>query len=361
MPGCASLPAACASLRKRASIAAAARSPSTSSLRMVLMATVRRMPGSNPLYTTPMAPCPSTSVISYLPRWWGMVIRRSRRRSGSALGVRAGILCFFEPTGGTHAFAARLRHRSFQPVRQRLFAGLRRDRHHRAVRRLGERRAAGAQGPARAERLPPRRYDRHFCRHALRLRLHRAPCGERRELHHGGAQIEFPEYRAGGHALRRGARRAPGAQHPRLGRGGDPWRRAAQTRALPLHPAGPVSEVKREQTALSGRRLPLRFLGPVRLQGEIEDRAFVGPGLGPDAAAVAYDDALYAGEADARALELLRRVKALEYAEEPVRLAHVEARAVVLHVVDRRAARRLRRLDSDLHARGVPPARESGR
>src|SRR4029077_18203403 len=47
-----------------------------------------------------MAPCPSTSVISYLPRWRGVVIRGRIRRIGSPLEVRAGIFCFFQTHRG---------------------------------------------------------------------------------------------------------------------------------------------------------------------------------------------------------------------------------------------------------------------
>ncbi len=240
MPGCASLPAACASLRKRASIAAAWRSPSTSSLRMVLIATVRRMPGSNPRYTTPMAPWPSTSVISYLPRWWGVVI------SGrSPLGLRAGILCFFAILGGTHAAAAEFRYRTLQPLRQGHPARADGAGHQGGFRRRGEGRAALAASAARPERVSARGHDRHLRRHALRLRLRRPSARERGELHHDRAQIEFPGHRAGRRALRRSARGAPGTHYPGLGRCRDPRRGAAQTgpirrpRRRPCAPARP--------------------------------------------------------------------------------------------------------------------------
>src|SRR5258706_1933595 len=66
MFGCSSRPAALASFWKRA-MTCAARSGSTRSLRTVLTATTRSMPGSNALYTTPIAPLPSTLWIVYLP------------------------------------------------------------------------------------------------------------------------------------------------------------------------------------------------------------------------------------------------------------------------------------------------------
>src|SRR4029434_6093350 len=57
----------------------------TSSLRMVLRATVRRMCGSKPLYTTPIAPLPSTSEIVYLPSWAGVPLVAG----GVAISVRS--------------------------------------------------------------------------------------------------------------------------------------------------------------------------------------------------------------------------------------------------------------------------------
>src|SRR5215472_16947066 len=78
MFGCRSLPAALASFLKRA-MTCTARSGSTRSLRTVLIATVRSMPGSKPLYTTPIAPLPRTPWIRYLPIFSGsaMTSRRS--------------------------------------------------------------------------------------------------------------------------------------------------------------------------------------------------------------------------------------------------------------------------------------------
>src|SRR5579859_762751 len=65
MLGWFSTPAARASFWKRRTISCAS-SPWTSS-RIVLSATVRPIVGSSALYTTPMAPRPSSPVISYLP------------------------------------------------------------------------------------------------------------------------------------------------------------------------------------------------------------------------------------------------------------------------------------------------------
>ena len=64
-------------------------------------------------------------------------------------------------------------------------------------------------------------------------------------------------------------------------------------------------------------------------QREIKAGAFSHRPLGPHPPAVAVDDALDVGEPDARALELGAAVQALEDAEEPVHVAHVETYAVV--------------------------------
>src|SRR5262245_42575535 len=67
-------------------------------------------------------------------------------------------------------------------------------------------------------------------------------------------------------------------------------------------------------------------------QREVEGRALFRRGVGPDAAAVAADDALRGGEADAGALELLDGMQALEWAEELVGIRQVEAGTVVANV-----------------------------
>src|SRR5438093_9370425 len=74
-------------------------------------------------------------------------------------------------------------------------------------------------------------------------------------------------------------------------------------------------------------------------EGEAERRPFVRLRLGPDAAAVPVDDPLHDGQADAGALVVLGVVQPLEHAEELVGVAHVEADAVVLDIILRRAAR----------------------
>ena len=71
-------------------------------------------------------------------------------------------------------------------------------------------------------------------------------------------------------------------------------------------------------------------------------RAAAGLGLGPDVAAVAAHDALHRRQADAGAGEVVGAVQALEDAEQPVGIAHVEAGAVVAHVEDLPAALRVR-------------------
>src|SRR6185436_15302096 len=64
-------------------------------------------------------------------------------------------------------------------------------------------------------------------------------------------------------------------------------------------------------------------------QGEVERRASALGALGPDAAAVAVDDPLHGGQADAGALELGGGVQALEGGEQLLGVDHVEAGPVV--------------------------------
>ena len=60
-------------------------------------------------------------------------------------------------------------------------------------------------------------------------------------------------------------------------------------------------------------RAGLRPIEPI--EREVERGAFVHLGFGPDMAAVAFDDALDDGKADAGALEFLGAMQALEHAE----------------------------------------------
>src|SRR3974390_2723338 len=76
MFGCSRRPAATASFLKRA-IDCSTRSGSTKSLRTVLIATTRSMPGSNALYTTPIAPLPRTLWTSYFPILTGSAMKFS--------------------------------------------------------------------------------------------------------------------------------------------------------------------------------------------------------------------------------------------------------------------------------------------
>ena len=68
---------------------------------------------------------------------------------------------------------------------------------------------------------------------------------------------------------------------------------------------------------------------------KIERRAFVHFCLSPDPAAVTVNDALAGRQADAAAREFIRRMQALERAEEFVRIRHIEADAVVRYAVYR--------------------------
>src|SRR5277367_4318568 len=74
MLGWVSKPAARASVWNRLSSSGRERPVPTSLKRMVLTATVRPMTGSTALYTTPMAPRPTSSIISYRPAFATMVI-----------------------------------------------------------------------------------------------------------------------------------------------------------------------------------------------------------------------------------------------------------------------------------------------
>src|SRR3546814_3181836 len=77
-----------------------------------------------------------------------------------------------------------------------------------------------------------------------------------------------------------------------------------------------------------GRALALGgFQG--RWKGEVESGALAGFGFCPDAAVMARDDPLDAGQADAGAGELGRRMQALEHAEQLVRIGHVQPGAGV--------------------------------
>src|SRR5438477_565822 len=70
------------------------------------------------------------------------------------------------------------------------------------------------------------------------------------------------------------------------------------------------------------------------IKSKVKCRAFVYFSLGPDAPAVAVDDALHDGQADARAFVILGAVQPLEDAEEFVGILHIETHAVVFDKVD---------------------------
>src|SRR5437764_7478802 len=76
------------------------------------------------------------------------------------------------------------------------------------------------------------------------------------------------------------------------------------------------------------------FIRRLFAEREVEGRAVTGTGFGPDPAAVAEHDALGDCEPDPGALVFLGAVETLEDAEQTIRILHVEADAVVAHVVD---------------------------
>src|ERR1700722_14351698 len=104
----------------------------------------------------------------------------------------------------------------------------------------------------------------------------------------------------------------------------------------------------------STRRMASRFMGDLWVgaagagQGELDGRAASDLAFGPDATAVARDDPLHGGQADAGAGKLGLVVKALEGSEELLGVSHVEAGTVVAHVVHGRVARPI---DAEDHAR----------
>ena len=59
--------------------------------------------------------------------------------------------------------------------------------------------------------------------------------------------------------------------------------------------------------------------------------AFARLAFGPDSAAMPFNDALYAGQPDAGALELVSVVQPLEHTEQGVHILPVKARAIVAY------------------------------
>src|SRR5918999_5773152 len=119
----------------------------------------------------------------------------------------------------------------------------------------------------------------------------------------------------------------------------------------PAQPATPRRARPRRarESAGGSRGVSLaRLLRPSSPEGEVEGGALADLALGPHHAPVALHDALDRREPYAGALEVLRRVQALERAEELGRVGHVEPDPVVANVVDRAPVR-----DAELHD-GVP-------
>src|SRR5256885_11107201 len=72
-----------------------------------------------------------------------------------------------------------------------------------------------------------------------------------------------------------------------------------------------------------------------QVQGKIKSRALPHRAFRPDTAPVPTNDAFDGGQADARALEFLVGMKALESPEELAGVSHVEARSVVSYEIGR--------------------------
>jgi hypothetical protein len=75
-------------------------------------------------------------------------------------------------------------------------------------------------------------------------------------------------------------------------------------------------------------------------QRKVKRRPLVRLTFRPGAAAVPGDDAAHNGQADAGARKLFGPVQALEYAEAPVSIGHIEADTVVVHILMHRLASR---------------------
>src|SRR5512144_225750 len=86
----------------------------------------------------------------------------------------------------------------------------------------------------------------------------------------------------------------------------------------------------------STSRMGLSTIDALRrtLQDHVKRGATIDLAFRPHTPAVSMDDALHGRETDAGTLELLLSVQPLEYAEQLVRIAAVEAGAVVFHVDD---------------------------
>jgi hypothetical protein len=69
------------------------------------------------------------------------------------------------------------------------------------------------------------------------------------------------------------------------------------------------------------------------LQRKVKRGAFALPGLGPDAAAVAGNDAVTDGQTNARAGDALRRMQAFEHPEQLAGVGGVEPDPVVAYVI----------------------------
>src|SRR5437867_1571095 len=69
------------------------------------------------------------------------------------------------------------------------------------------------------------------------------------------------------------------------------------------------------------------------VQREVDRGAFLDLSFGPDASAMPLDDSLYGGKPYAHAWKLREFVQPLEGREQLVHIRHVEARAIVSHVI----------------------------
>src|SRR3989338_1178669 len=69
-------------------------------------------------------------------------------------------------------------------------------------------------------------------------------------------------------------------------------------------------------------------------QGEVNRRTLANPAFRPHPPAVLGHDALDDGQPDAGALEFIHAMQALEYAEQFIRILHVEPDTVILYMIN---------------------------
>src|SRR5690349_7498340 len=117
--------------------------------------------------------------------------------------------------------------------------------------------------------------------------------------------------------------------------------------------------VKASSRGLSSTsRITLSFIPCLLELGkcEIEGRALIHLPFGPDAPAVARDDAQDGRQANPCALKFFSRMMTLKRAEKLIDIGHIETRALVAYIIENLPVRSLLLTESDLGL--LPPGRE---